>query len=115
MVYQYVPGTGLVALPKAEGEFNRKPRWVAEDATQFLAQDDRNAYVRTKDNRIAARDKRTGEVRFTSQRRDFTVFGTNPKEDGIVYAGTKGGRVVAIRPVLKPGSVGEVVMVGSDE
>ena len=76
---------------------------------------DRNAYVRTKDNRVAARDKKTGEVRFTSQRRDFTVFGTNPKEDGIIYAGTKGGRVVAIRPVLKPGSVGEVVMVGSDE
>ena len=111
MVYQFVPGTGLVALAKAEGEFNRKPRWVAGDATQFLAQDERNAYVRTKDNRVAAHDKRTGERRFTSQRRDLTIFGTSLKEDGIVYAGTKAGRVIAIRPVLKPGSVGEVVLV----
>jgi len=115
-VYQYVPGTGLVALDKAQGEFMRKPRWVAEDATQLLAQDDRNAYVRTKNNRIAARDKKTGEVRFTSQRKDLTVFATNlVKEDGMIYAGTKAGRVIAIRPVLKPGTVGEVVMVGSDE
>ena len=66
--------------------------------------------------RIAAHDKRTGEVRFTSQRSDFTVFGTNlVKEDGIVYAATKRGRVIAVRPVLKPGTVGEVVMVGGDE
>jgi outer membrane protein assembly factor BamB len=115
-VYQHVPGTGLAALDKAQGEFNRKPRWVAGDATQFLAQDDRNAYVRTKNNRIVARDKKTGEVRFTSQRRDLAVFGTNlVKEDGIIYAGTKRGRVIAVRPVLKPGSVGEVVMVGFEE
>ena len=115
-VYQYVPGTGLVALDKGSGEFNRKPRWVAQDATQFLAQDDRNAYVRTRNNRIAARDKKTGELRFTSQKREgrdaFAVFGTNlVKEDGIVFAGTKAGRIVAVRPVLKPGTVGEVVMV----
>ena len=110
-VYQYVPGTGLVALDKAQGDFLRKPRWVAEDATQLLAQDDRNAYVRTKGNRIAARDKKTGEVRFTSQRKDLTVFATNlVKEDGMIYAGTKAGRVIAVRPVLKPGTVGEVVM-----
>jgi outer membrane protein assembly factor BamB len=114
-VYQYVAGTGLVAIDKASGEYNRKPRWVAEDATQFLAQDERNAYVRSRSNRIVARDKKTGEVRFMSQKRsgkdEFAVFGTNTgKEDGIVYAGTKAGRVVAVRPVLKPGTVGEVVM-----
>jgi outer membrane protein assembly factor BamB len=115
-VYQFVPGTGLVALDKAQGDFLRKPRWVAEDATQLLAQDDRNAYVRTKNNRIAARDKKTGEVRFTSQRKDLTVFATNlVKEDGMIYAGTRAGRVIAIRPVLKPGTVGEVVMLQTDD
>ena len=109
-VYQFVPGTGLVALDKAAGEFIRKPRWIAQDATQLLAQDARNTYVRTRDNRIAALDRKTGERRFTSQRRDLAIFGTNlVKEDGIIYAGTKKGRVIAIRPVLKPGSVGEVV------
>lgn len=110
-VYQFVPGTGLVAIDKATGDYNRKPRWVAQDATQFLAQDDRNAYVRARDNHIIARDKQTGAVKFTSQSRDYTIFGTNlVKEDGIIYAGTKRGRVIAVRPVLKPGSVGEVVM-----
>lgn len=111
-VYQFVPRTGLVAIDKATGEFNRKPRWVAQDATQYLAQDDRNTYVRAKDNRIVARDKKTGEIKFTSRRRDLTIFATNMvKEDGIIYAGTKRGRVIAVRPVLKPGTVGEVVMV----
>lgn len=114
-VYQFVPGTGLVALDKAAGDFIRKPRWVAPDATQFLAQDDRNAYVRTKNRRIVARDKQTGEVRFTSQHDDLRVFGTNLKEDGIIYAGTRRGRVIAVRPVLKPGTVGEIVMVETDE
>ena len=115
-VYQYVAGDGLVALDKATGEYNRKPRWAAKDARQFLAQDGSNAYVRMRDNRIAALDKKTGEVRFTSGRRDLAVFCTNVlKEDGMIYAATKRGRIIAIRPVLKPGSVGEVVMVGSDE
>ena len=111
-VYQFVPGTGVVAIDKAAGEFIRKPRWVASDATQFLAADERNAYLRTRDNRIVAQDKKTGERKFSSVHHDFTVFATNlVKEDGIVYAGTKQGRVVAVRPVLKPGTVGEVVMV----
>ena len=117
-VYQFSPGTGVVAIDKATGDFNRKPRWVAGDATMFLAADDRNAYVRTRDNHIVARDKKTGEVKFTSKRNDLTVFGTNlVKEDGIIYAGTKRGRVIAVRPVLKPGMVGEVVMLeyGDDE
>lgn len=115
-VYQYVPGTGLVALDRVGTESIRRPRWIADDATQLLAVDDRNAYVRTRQNRIAAVDKKTGQRLFTSQRRDLAVFGTNlAKEDGIVYAATKRGRVIAVRPVLKPGMVGEVVMVGSDE
>jgi outer membrane protein assembly factor BamB len=115
-VYQYVAGDGLVALDKATGEYNRKPRWAAKDARQFLAQDGSNAYVRMRDNRIAALDKKTGEVRFTSGRRDLAVFCTNVlKEDGMIYAATKRGRIIAIRPVLKPGSVGEVVMLGSGE
>ena len=115
-VYQYVPGTGLVAIDKSAGQPIRQPRWVADDATQLLSVDERNAYVRTRANRIAAHDKKTGQRLFTSQRRDLAVFGTNvAKEDGIIYAATKRGRVIAVRPVLKPGTVGEVVMVGSDE
>jgi hypothetical protein len=48
-------------------------------------------------------------VRFTSHQR-FSVFATNTlKEDGMIYASTKAGRVLAVRPILKPGMVGEVV------
>jgi len=108
-VYQFIRGTGLAALAKSAGEFNRQPAWVARDCTQFLAQDDRNAYLRRKDGAIVARDKKTGEVRFTSHQR-FSVFATNTlKEDGMIYASTKAGRVLAVRPILKPGMVGEVV------
>lgn len=109
-VYQFVPGVGLAALAKGAGAFDRRPLWVAEDAVQFLSQDDRNAYLRRRDGAIVARDKKTGEQKFTSQRRNLDVFATNTnKEDGMIYAATKAGRVLAIRPILKPGVVGEVV------
>ena len=61
---------------------------------------------------MVARDKKTGEVKFTSRRHDLDVFATNTlKEDGVVYAATKAGRIIAIKPILKPGVVGEVVRV----
>jgi outer membrane protein assembly factor BamB len=108
-VYQFVAGVGLAALAKGQGAFDRRPSWVAEDCTQFLAQDERNAYLRRRDGAVVARDKRTGELKFASRRRN-EVFATNTsKEDGVVYAATKQGRVIAIKPVLKPGVVGEVV------
>ena len=65
--------------------------------------------MRRRDGAVVARDKKTGQVKFTSQRRN-DVFATNTlKEDGIVYAATKQGRIIAIKPILKPGVVGEVV------
>jgi outer membrane protein assembly factor BamB len=115
MVYQYDRGAGLAALSKATGEFNRRPLWVAQDCTRMLAQDDRNAYLRRRDGAIVARDKKTGEVRFTSHQK-FNVFATNTlKEDGMIYAATKAGRILAIRPILKPGMVGEVVRLETQE
>ena len=109
-VYQFVRGTGVAALAKGAGSPDRRPVWVAADCTQFLAQDDRNAYLRRHDGAVVARDKKTGEVKFTSRRHDLDVFATNTlKEDGVVYAATKQGRIIAIKPILKPGVVGEVV------
>ena len=108
-VYQYVRGAGVAALAKGSGDFNRRPLWVAEDCTQLLSQDERNAYLRRRDGAIVARDKKTGEVRFTSHQK-FNVFATNTlKDDGLIYAATKAGRILAIRPILKPGMVGELV------
>jgi len=105
----------VAALPKGQGAFDRQPTWVAEDCTQFLAQDERNAYLRRKDGAVVARDKKTGQLKFASNRRN-DVFATNvSKEDGVVYAATKQGRILAIKPVLKPGVVGEVVRMEEQE
>jgi outer membrane protein assembly factor BamB len=121
-VYQTDPNLGMVAIDKQEGpdvttpQFNRLPgkgvRWSLADVKQVLAQDDKYTYALRRDNVIVALDKRTGETQFTSRRKDFHTFATNPK-DGTVYAATKGGRVVAVKGVFQPGQVGEVVR--SDE
>jgi outer membrane protein assembly factor BamB len=121
MVYQMVPGQGLAALNKTEkmslGVDNKmldenpihKPIWIAADATQFLAEDAKFSYVLTTDNHIEARDRQTGAIAFKSERSDFVTYGTNLKEDGIIYAATADGLVVAAQPVLKPGVTGQMV------
>lgn len=114
-VYQFVPGTGLAALnkgdqPATRGGFNRDPRWVSSEATQFLAEDDQYAYLRSSNNAVIAVDKQSGQTRFRSQRPDLSVFATNTK-DGTIYVATSGGRVMAVKPVLHAGSVGELVLV----
>jgi outer membrane protein assembly factor BamB len=118
LVYQYVPRTGLVALnrtddgsdsPPPEFAYNRTPRWIVPDARQFLAEGKDFSYLRRKDDHVMAVDKKTGAVRFVSKQA-FSGFGVNTKND-IVFVATKDGRVVAVKPVLKAGSAGELVMV----
>ncbi len=116
LVFQIVPGTGLVAIDKLEGvskthppAYFRKHRWVVENATQFLAEDDKFVYLRRADDAILAANKIDGTIAFTSKRKDFRAFGINTK-DGTVFAGTKDGRLMAIASVTQPGRVGEVVL-----
>jgi hypothetical protein len=108
-VYQYVHGRGLVALDKDDGEFNRKPLWIAGDGIQLLAEDGKYAYVRNNRNQIMALDVKTGQMKFKSKRRDFKVFATNT-ESAIIYASTAAGNLYAIKPVLTEGTVGELVL-----
>jgi len=54
-VYIMVPNHGLAALDKVVGPFNRTPRWIHPTATQFLAQDEKYAYLA--DPRPTADDK----------------------------------------------------------
>lgn len=111
-VYLVVPGTGLVAIDKnAATQGTREARWTAADATQFLSEDEHYVYVRTTQNLIAALDKATGQQRFVSRRPDLVAFAENTKGDGICYVSTQFGRIIAVRPVLHPGEVGEVVLV----
>ncbi len=109
-VYIYVPEVGLACIDKSVRAEIRKPKWALEDGRQFLASDEAFSFIRTADNRIAAVNRATGQVKFRSNRGDFAVFATNvnPK-DGTVYAGLSNGIIYGIRPVLKPGTVGELV------
>lgn len=109
MVYLPVTGKGIVAIDKLNGPPIREPRWICKDAVKLVSEDEKYAYFSRADNIVIAVDKVTGEQRFTSKRNDLVTFATNTK-DGIIYAGTKEGQVIAITPVLKPGNVGEIAM-----
>ena len=111
-VYICVPGKGLVAIDKTgQGEL-RLAKWAVEDARQVLAVDEKNTYVRMADNSIAGLERATGQIKMRSSRKDFVTFASNVnfKELGTIYAATSNGTVMAIKPVTKPGAVGEWVL-----
>lgn len=108
-VYIAVRNQGLVALPKTEGDFSRRPRWISREATSLLAEDDKYAYVRLRGNSIGAIEKMGGAVAFRSAPTNFKFMITNPTQNGLVLAATEDGKVFGIRPVTKPGTVGEVM------
>jgi len=109
LVLQPVPGVGLVAIDKAEGKMVRDVMWVAPQVRQVLAADEKYVYVLNNSKQIVALNRQTGAAEFHNTRRDLTVFATNLKTP-VIYAATRSGSVIAIRPVLKPGTVGEVVI-----
>ena len=108
LVYQFVPGEGLIAIDKTTGDFDRKPRWIVKNAVQMLSEDQKNVYLRRKDNRLMAIDKASGDLLFLSHG-SFDVFTTN-LQSPIIYAAKKDGKVYAIHPVLSEGEVGHMVM-----
>jgi outer membrane protein assembly factor BamB len=108
-VYQVVPNVGVAAIPKSSGELNRSPKWIAKGATRFVAQDDKHAYLVGPNNQIMACDRQTGEVRFKSQRQDLVAFAINTKTS-MIFASTRDGTVIGIKPVTTPGTVGTIVL-----
>ena len=112
-VYQYVEGQGVAAIDKTQGEAIRKAKWLVADAIQFLSEDEKYAYLERKDHSIVGVDKANGAVKFASQRKDFVAFGSAIK-DNVVFATTADGKVLAIVPVTRAGTMGEVVMEGVD-
>ncbi len=108
-VYIYIKGQGLTAISKLTGDYIRKPRWSKPNAEKFLADDDKYAYVLLSSGQVAAIDKATGDQKFLSTRNDLTNFGVNTK-DGLVYATDNAGNLLQVKPVVKQGVVGELVM-----
>ena len=113
LVYILVPGKGICAINRLEGQMDRAASWAVANADQFLAEDDKYAYLKSTENRILAVEKATGQVKFESGRTDLARFVSNPVTDpkgAMIYASTKKGLVMAIAPVLRPGVVGELVL-----
>ena len=109
MAYQLVPGTGIVAIDKLTGEFHRKPKWIVKEARQVLSEDDQNVYLLRRDNRLMAVNKQSGQVAFLSKTKNLSVFATNTS-DSTIYGATPEGHIEAIRPVLREGEVGNIVL-----
>jgi outer membrane protein assembly factor BamB len=107
-VYQYVPQVGIVAIDKASGQFNRQPRWTVKEGRQVLSEDQAHVYLRSARGQILAVDKTSGEVLFRSKNR-WDAFATN-LSDAMIFAATKDGQLAAVRPVLREGEVGTLVM-----
>jgi outer membrane protein assembly factor BamB len=107
-VYQHIPDGGIAAINKTEGKFARDPMWVQPLAQQILSADEKYIYAATADGIMMALDPATGKPQFHSSRSDLRVFATN-LETSLIYAATSSGKIMAVRPVLKPGGVGEVV------
>ncbi len=113
-VYVYVPETGLVAIDKAGKVEMRPAKWTFAKGRQFLASDEKFAYIRADDNSVVAVDKQTGAARFNSRRKDFSVFATNTSaKDSSIFGCTSGGTLYSIKAILKPGTVGEWVLTPS--
>lgn len=114
-VYLTVRNEGLVAIHKTEGSFDRKPLWVSRESTMVLAEDDKYTYTRLRGNALGALDKATGVVAFRSGRSDLDFFVPNVGKDALILGATKSGYVVGIKPVTKPGTVGELMFTSEEK
>jgi len=108
IILQPVPNRGLAAVNKLDGPSAREAIWIAPGIRQVLAVDDKFVYGASDDNTIYALDRATGKPQFSTRRNDLRVFATN-FQSPVIYAATKSGTIFSIRPVTKPGTVGEVV------
>lgn len=108
-VYQYVPGAGVVAIDKGGNGNVRQGKWTVPDASAVLAEDAQYAYMLGTGNRVYGIDRKTGRLRFTSERGDLRLFTPNLK-DATVFAATPTGEILAAQPVLTAGKMGEIVM-----
>jgi hypothetical protein len=113
-VYQYIENIGMVAIDKTQGEASRKSKWTHPHAIQFLAEDEKYAFLERDDHIMIAVDRMTGQEQFHSKRDDFVAFATALKNN-VIYATTSDGKVRAILPVFKAGTLGEMVMVPSSD
>jgi outer membrane protein assembly factor BamB len=111
MLYQFVPGSGLVAIDR-HPLGTAKAKWINPDAVEVLSEDEHNLYAVDKDGYLVALDKTDGHRLFRGVRRDMTVFATSETlgKSPQIYATASDGSLFAVGPVLRPGVMGLLVM-----
>lgn len=107
-VYQFIDGTGVVAIDKTQGDPVRKAKWTVPNAIQFLAEDEKYTYLERSDHVIVAVERSTGSAKFQSKRTDFVAYATALKNN-IVFSATRDGQIRAIMPNFRAGAMGEMV------
>jgi outer membrane protein assembly factor BamB len=95
VIYQVVPGTGLVALDKVEGKPYRDPLWTVPGVTRVVAADATRVYALADADRLVAIDVKTGQVQYNVTH-GFDAFARNAGTDGTVYAATAAGQLMSI-------------------
>ena len=113
-VYLIHPDRGLVALEKSGPRKFREAKWEMSGIRQVVSVDEQHVYVVRADNTLLALEKQTGKLKFASARNDLTHFATN-LQSPVIYASTKSGETLAIKPVLRAGTVGTQVAVPVDQ
>jgi outer membrane protein assembly factor BamB len=110
VVYQYVPGTGVVAIDKRPLGF-AKAKWINAQAVSVLSEDSHYLYALENDGYLMALDKTDGHRVFRGATNDLSVFATDEgNKVPTIYAATKDGTIIATDPVLRPGTMGVLVM-----
>lgn len=107
-VYLIHPDRGLVALDKGGPKKYREAKWEVSGVRQVVSVDDQHVYAVRSDNVLLALDKQTGKLKFTGVRNDLTHFATN-LQGSTIFAATASGETLAIKPVLRAGTVGTLV------
>lgn len=109
LVFLTVRDQGVIALDKKSGAYIRKALWSLPEARGYLSENANLVMLRGENNRILAVDKKTGVIKFHSNRDDLKFFAQNLSMDGVVYCSTSKGLIIAAVPVSKPGQVGQLV------
>jgi outer membrane protein assembly factor BamB len=109
-VYQFVPGTGLVAIDKHSLEA-AKVKWTNPSAVSCLSEGPQYIYAVENDGHLLALDKTDGHIIFRSVQKDLSVFAADPvAKIPAIYTALPDGRIISVGPILRPGTMGELVM-----
>ncbi|MCP4258946.1 MAG: PQQ-like beta-propeller repeat protein [Planctomycetes bacterium] len=94
VIYQYVPGKGLTAIDKQNGQF----MWSVPGGVDLLAEAKDRAYVITKNRKLVVMDNLSTKKLYSVNFAEVTRHTTNIK-DSKIYIADQRGRIACLQPV----------------